>query len=252
MKVLIVEDEPIAGESLATQIMSCKAGAEVISIIDSVEDSVSFFKSGKQVDLAFFDIQLADGKSFDIFRQVDIDIPVIFTTAYDQFTLQAFKFNSIDYLLKPIDPAELAQAFAQYDKYHNRKPWDDELMEKISRQFQPAYKQRFLLRMGGQFASEATEDIAYFYADGKVTFACLHDNHRRYIVDYALEKLEQQFLNPRHFFRINRKFIININAISRIKTYANGRLRVLTEPPCDLDMIVSRERVSQFKDWLNQ
>ena len=252
MKILIVEDEPIASERLANQIRSCQQNAEITQIFDTVEDTVDFFKNGETVDLAFFDIQLSDGSSFDVFSQVDITNPVIFTTAYDQYTMQAFKVNSVDYLLKPIDPTELKQAFVQYNRYHNRKHSDNGLLRQIYQQLQPAYKERILLKVGDNYRSTAVKEIAYFHAEGKATYIyLLHDNTRQ-IVDLTLESLVGKMLDPHKFFRINRKFIVNIEAISEIKSYANGRLKLITSPASPIDMIVSRERVSDFKDWLNQ
>ncbi|MFP4091801.1 MAG: LytR/AlgR family response regulator transcription factor [Cyclobacteriaceae bacterium] len=252
MKVLIVEDEPIASEMLARQIRNCQQEAEIEHIFDSVEDTVAYFKEGGKVDLAFFDIQLSDGNSFEVFRQVDISNPIIFTTAYDQYTLQAFKVNSIDYLLKPIDTAELARAFRQYEKFYQSRNVHVQTMDKFLRLLSPEYKQRFLLRIGDQYISKPSDEIAFFYAEGKITFACLKNGGKKYILDYPLEKLEAELLDPRKFFRINRKFIVHIDAIAEIRTYVNGRLKVYAQPLCQLDMIVSRERVSDFKDWLNQ
>jgi DNA-binding LytR/AlgR family response regulator len=252
MKVLIVEDEPIASERLAEQITSCHPQAEIAHIFDTVEDTVDYFKSGQTVDLAFFDIQLSDGTSFDIFKQVEINNPIIFTTAYDQYTLQAFKVNSIDYLLKPIDHLELKQAFQQFEKHHHRRLTENQMVDKLLRRLMPSYKQRLLMKLGDHYYSKTVEEIAFFYAEGKVTYTHLRDNHKRYIIDYTLENLESQMLDPRRFFRINRKFIINIEAITEIKSYVNGRLRLVTSPASAVDMIVSRERVSDFKDWLNQ
>jgi len=252
MKILIVEDEPIASERLASQIRSCQQNVEIARIFDTVEDTVDFFRNGETVDLAFFDIQLSDGNSFEIFEQVDITNPVIFTTAYDQYTLQAFKVNSVDYLLKPIDNAELKQAFVQYNKYHSRKQLENSLLYQIYQKLQPSYHQRLLLKLGDHYYSKAVQDISYFYAEGKVTYIYLLHDHKRYIIDHTLEHLESQMLDPRLFFRINRKFIVNIKALSEIKNYANGRLKITTTPFSPIDMIVSRERVSDFKDWLNQ
>ena len=252
MKVLIVEDEPIASERLANQIQTCQHHAEISQIFDTVEDTVDFFKNGATVDLAFFDIQLSDGNSFEIFQHVDVSNPVIFTTAYDQYTLQAFKVNSIDYLLKPIDEGELKQAFVQYNRFHNRKSVETGLLHQIFRQLKPSYNQRLLLKTGDHYHSQAVKDISFIYAEGKVTYIHTADERKRFITDHTLENLEQNVLDPRLFFRINRKFIVNIEAISEIKSYVNGRLKLVTSPPSPVDMVVSRERVGDFKEWLNQ
>lgn len=252
MKVLIVEDEPIASERLANQIKTCHQDAEITRIFDTVEDTVAFFKNGETVDLAFFDIQLSDGNSFEVFQQVDINNPVIFTTAYDQYTLQAFKVNSIDYLLKPIDGRELKQAFVQYNKFHDRKTSESGLLHQLFQQLKPSYKQRLLLKTGDHYHSIAVKDISFFYAEGKMTYIHLFGERKRYITDHTLENLENSLLDPQRFFRINRKFIVNIEAITEIKSYVNGRLKLVTSPPFPIDMIVSRDRVGDFKEWLNQ
>ncbi len=252
MKVLIVEDEPVASERLASQIKRCQQQAEITHIFDTVEDVVDFYQSGNSVDLAFFDIQLSDGSSFDIFKQVEVTNPVIFTTAYDEFSLKAFKVNSIDYLLKPIDTEELRQAFLQYDRYHTPKRADNHLVDSIFQRLQPAYKQRLLFKSGDYYHSRPVEEMAYFYAEGKVTYVQLFNGRKRYIIEHSLESLDQEILNPASFFRINRKFIIHVKTITQIKNYVNGRLIITTDPPCPLDMVVSREKVSDFKQWLNQ
>ena len=252
MKVLIVEDEPIASEKLAKQISNSQPETEIAHIFDTVEDTVDFFKNGNTVDLAFFDIQLSDGNSFEVFQQTEVSNPVVFTTAYDEYTLQAFKVNSIDYLLKPIEDSELQRAFIQYNKLQNHQPQNQALLNKIYQQLNPSYKQRLLLKLGDNYYSKATRDIAFFYAEGKTTYIYIAGENKPYVVDHSLDTLERDILNPQYFFRINRKFVINIEAIRNIKSYANGRLKVMTSPPSPVDMIVSRERVTNFKVWLNQ
>jgi len=252
MKILIVEDEPIASERLADQIRNCHQHAEISQVFDTVEDTVNYLREGASVDLAFFDIQLSDGNSFDIFKQVEVRNPVIFTTAYDQYTMQAFKVNSIDYLLKPIDDDELRKAFLQYDKYHCRKHLEHSLLDEIVHELKPNHKQRLLLKLGDNYHSKPVKNIAYFLAEGKVTYIHMINENKHYIVDHSLENLDQQMLDPRNFFRINRKFIVNIEAISQIKNYVNGRLKIIMTKASDQDMIVSRDRVSDFKAWLNQ
>lgn len=252
MKVLIVEDEPISSERLIGQIKSIDKQIKVHPPLDSIKDTVDFFRSEPEVDLAFFDIQLSDGSSFDIFTKVDISTPIIFTTAYDQYALQAFKVNSIDYLLKPIDFKELSAAFIRYKNYHQKQYSYDALLKSIYQQASPQYKKRFLVKTGDNYQSKAVEDIALFYADGKTTYLMTSGSSRRYIVDYTLETLEGTMLDPSRFFRINRKFIVNVEALSEVKSYVNGRLKVMTAHPGPTDMIVSRERVNDFKSWLNQ
>lgn len=250
MNALIVEDEPLASERLRTLIQQHDATITIAGELDSVEDAVQFFRTDPAVDVAFFDIQLSDGSSFEIFEQTSVPCPVIFTTAYDQYALQAFRVHGIGYLLKPIDQADLREAFAQLDRFVT--PQESSLLQQVYQQIAPAYKRRFLVKMGDHYRTQPVDDIAYVYADGKVTYLVSRSNRRRYILDYTLEVLENQWLDPRCFFRINRKFMISIDDIQEIRSYANGRLKLLPSVPCDTDMIVSRERVTAFKAWLNQ
>lgn len=249
MKVLIVEDEPLARERLRTLILQHDPTITIADEFDSVEDTVQFFQSDAKVDLAFLDIQLADGLSFSIFEQTQVACPVVFTTAYDQYALQAFRVHGIDYLLKPINLAELQEAFAQLDRF--RPTPEHTLLQQVYRQVSPTYKTRFLVKMGDHYQTKPVDDIAYLYADGKVTYLVSKANQRRYILDYTLEVLENELLDPRQFFRINRKFMVSIDGIREIRSYVNGRLKILPVVSCDTDMIVSRERVAAFKSWLN-
>ena len=250
MKVLIVEDEPFASERLRKLIAQHDARITVVDELDSVEDAVHFFQSGRATDLLFLDIQLSDGVSFEIFERTPVPCPVIFTTAYDQYALQAFRVQGIDYLLKPIDLSDLQRAFAQVDRFRPRP--EHQLLQRQYRQPLPTYKTRFLVKTGEQYQTIPVEDIGYLYAEGKVTYLVSKIDKRRYLLDHTLETLESTQLNPQQFFRINRKFMVPIDGLREVHSYLNGRLKVLTQVPCEADMIVSRERVSAFKAWLDQ
>ena len=250
MKVLIVEDEPVASKRLRELIAQHDARVTVVDELDSVEDTVRFFQSERAVDLLFLDIQLSDGVSFEIFERTTVSCPVVFTTAYDQYALQAFRVHSIDYLLKPIDLSDVQRAFAQADRFLPRA--EHQQLQRVYHQPLPTYKTRFLVKTGEQYQTIPVDDIGYLYADGKVTYLVSRANQRRYLLDYTLESLESDLLDPKQFFRVNRRFMVPIDGLREVRSYVNGRLKVLTQVPCEADMIVSRERVSAFKAWLDQ
>jgi len=254
MTVLLIEDEYLAAERLAGIIQQHDPGLTIIGPIDSVEDAVSWFSRNPHPDLLFLDIHLSDGLGFSIFNQVSVNCPVIFTTAYDQYALRAFSVNSIDYLLKPIEPAQLTQALT---KWRNRllvtPAFTPHLLSQLSSdlaRLTRSYKTRFLVKYGDHLQFKSVEEVAYFYADGKVVYLVSVEN-RRFVVDYTLEELEIQ-LDPKHFFRINRKIVARINTIRDIRTNIGGRLRLQFQPTPDEEVYVSRERVSEFKAWLEQ
>ncbi len=250
MRVLIVEDEPVASERLRELIAQHDPRITVVDELDSVEDTVAFFQSDHSVDALFLDIQLSDGVSFEIFEHTTISCPVIFTTAYDQYALQAFRVQGVDYLLKPIDLSDLQRAFAQVDRFLPQP--EHYLLQQAYHQPLPTYKRRFLVKTGDHYQTIPVEDIGYLYADGKVTYLVSKTNQRRYLLDHTLEALESTQLDPKQFFRINRKFMVPIDGLREVHSYVNGRLKVLTLVSCENDMIVSRERVSAFKAWLDQ
>ncbi|HMN88554.1 MAG TPA: LytTR family DNA-binding domain-containing protein [Saprospiraceae bacterium] len=252
MQILIIEDEQPAALRLSKLVRTCQPKASILAMLDSVERAVQWLSNQAVPDLIFMDIQLADGLSFDIFQQVQVQSPVIFTTAYDQYTLRAFKVNSVDYLLKPIDPEELDQAFRKFDAIFGKPISYDltQIQQLIQTMTQPQYKERFLVRLGQQMIHIAAADIHYFYAEEGLAFAKMSDG-KRYQVDYALEQLEAT-LDPRQFFRISRKVITNLRAIHKISPYFNGRLKLELSPRADFEVMVSRERVQDFKNWLDR
>ncbi|WP_128545019.1 LytR/AlgR family response regulator transcription factor [Larkinella soli] len=253
MNVLLIEDEQPAAKRLTRMLTGLRPDLKVLDVIDSVEASVKWLQTFPRPDLMFLDIQLADGISFDIFKQVEVKTPVIFTTAYDEYTLKAFKVNSVDYLLKPIDPEELSAALDKYDSLTREPAGLAPELEKLLKQLsvpKPTYKERLLVKTGQQLAYVPVDSLAYLFSDEGLTFA-VDAAGKRWILDYTLDQTET-FLPPRTFFRISRKFIVRISSILRIHTYFNSRLKLDLQPATAFEVIVSRERVGEFKEWLDQ
>lgn len=250
MRVLIVEDEPLAAERLTSLLTAHRPQAQVLAVIDTVDDTIAWLDEHPAPDLLLLDIHLADGESFDIFRERDIEIPVIFTTAHDQYAIRAFDVNSIDYLLKPIEPAALAKALDKYERRGRTQMPDWSAMLTELRPPQMEYQQRFLIKLGAQYRSLPIDQVAYIMAAEGLVFLVSHEG-RQYPIDYKVEELAER-LNPSHFFRINRKFIIHIDSITHIHTWFNSRLKLDLQPSPNVEVIVSRERVSGFKEWLGR
>jgi len=251
MKVLIIEDEKPAAKRLTKLVKQFRPDIEVLDMIDSVENAVEWLENYKKPDLIFMDVQLADGVSFEIFGQTEVTSPIVFTTAYDEYALQAFKVNSLDYLLKPIDPEELEKALCQYDNYYKNKQVDNSAIEQLLHTLtKKEYKERFLVKIGQQLTYLKVADIAYFYSEDGLIFAC-QENGKRHNLDYTLDQL-MDILDPADFFRINRKIITHLPAIKKIHTYFNSRLKLELSPSTELETIVSRDRVGDFKRWLDK
>ena len=246
MKVLIIEDEIAAARRLAKLINEIDPGIEVVEQLDSIESSVLWFERHPMPDLIFMDIHLADGSSFEIFNHVQLAKPVIFTTAYDQYALQAFKVNAIDYLLKPLKKSELEQAINKYRAL--QKPPEMNYQALASSLQTDKYNPRFLIRFGQSIKVVEFRQAAYFYTEDKITFIVTKEG-KRYPVDPSLEKLEEM-ADPRAFFRINRQFIVNIECIKEMYAYSKSRVKLLLQPPTDKETIVSTERSPFFKKWL--
>ena len=250
MKVIIIEDEKPSARRLQRMLDSLQVKVE--TLLHSVEESVAWFKDNEHPDLIFLDIQLSDGLSFEIFDAVDIKSAVIFTTAYDEYALQAFKLNSIDYLLKPIDDNELATAIKKYqDRIPQRKAVTmdfNDIKNLLVNPIERTYKKRFSVKVGQHLKLINIEDIECFYSENKGTYAYTSDG-RNYLLDTTLELLENE-LEPQTFFRISRKFYVNINAIKDMINYTNSRLQIKLNTFNDQEVIVARERVKEFKDWL--
>ena len=250
MKVVIIEDEKLSAEHLTILLQKTEASIVVIECFDSIKSSVKAFKEGLNCDLIFMDIHLADGNSFEIFNQIQLEIPIIFTTAFDNYAIQAFKQNSIDYLLKPISLQDLQFALDKFQKYH---PFDNKnLISSIASAYQQMnkeYKTRFLVKLGQSIDTIPVEEIHHFETKDSLSFLVTNKGNH-YLIDYTLDQLETM-LHPKNFFRTNRKIILNINSIEKVSTYFNSRLSIATKF-LDADAkIVSRDRVQDFKKWLD-
>lgn len=250
MNIIIIEDEKPAARLLQRKVE--KLGLQVNQMLHSVEESIDWFQNQPHPDLIFLDIQLSDGLSFEIFEAIDIKSAVIFTTAYDEYALRAFKLNSIDYLLKPIDEEDLEIAIAKFKNQFQKSSVSALDFEAIKRMLvnpiDREYKKRFTIKMGQQLKMVMVEDIECFFSENKGTYIHTLDN-RDYLLDLTLEQLEAE-LNPNDFYRVSRKFIIPLKAIKEIQLYSNSRLKVILPTYKDDEVIVSREKVSDFKDWL--
>lgn len=252
MKVLIVEDEQLAADTLESMLLELNSEIEILDKIDSVKKAVKWL-SENEADLLFLDIHLADGKSFSIFEKVDIKTPIIFTTAYDQYAIKAFKLNSIAYLLKPIDEEELEEALEKYESLKTSSSGVDvaSILRAID-QKEAAFQKRFMVTTGEKIRSILIEEVAYFMGEDKYLYLITKDN-KKYIIDSTLTKLEQ-LLDPERFFRINRKFTISFDSIKEMVAYSKSRVKVELDPPApyDLEAIVSVDRSGSFKKWLNR
>ena len=255
MRLIIIEDERPAANRLQKLLLEAEPAAEVLDVIDSVEDAAEWFAGGQPLDLAFMDIQLADGLSFDIFKRVEVSVPVIFTTAFDQYALRAFKSNGIDYLLKPVDPADLRQALDKFRRMQGgsgapQAPALDALLRMVQEARAPRrFRERFLIKQGEQLRYVPTADAAYFQADAGYVSLVTHEG-QRLLLDQSLELIAQE-LDPQAFFQISRQCIVSLRAIAKIHTWHNSRLRLDLTPISKQEVIVSRDRVRDFKGWLD-
>lgn len=249
MKILIIEDEYPAARKLIRLLEETEQEIRVIDILKSVEQATNWFAENKSPDLIFMDIQLEDGLSFEIFETCRITTPVIFTTAYDEYTLKAFKVNSVDYLLKPIRPDDLRAAIHKYKTYH-RPHVGSFSLETIVRQLQPRTKERFLVKIGEHYRSIPVVSINAFFILERNTFFQT-DKGKTYPLDFSLDKIEQ-IIDTTLFFRVNRNYIVRFQAIRDVVIYSSNRLKLLVEGQEDSEILVSRERVSSFKNWMDR
>jgi two-component system, LytTR family, response regulator len=254
MKVIIVEDEIPAAEKLERYLQKYDSSIQIVARFDSVQTSVSWLKESQDsIDLIFMDIQLIDGLSFQIFQQVTVHKPVIFTTAFNEFALDAFKVNSIDYLLKPITFTDLSASLKKLETLRQQFQWNKDQSDRVEQVFSSLktkeYKNRFMVKLGEHIRSITADQISLFYADGRDVYLVTTQN-RKFIIDYTLEALED-ILDPKNFFRLNRTFILNINAIKDVLVYSNSRLKITLQQEFDKEIIVSREKVGEFKEWFD-
>ena len=255
MKVLIIEDEAPAFRRLQKLIQEINPQIEIVEVIDSVKEAIKWLSTYTSPDLIFMDIQLADGLSFEIFEEVKVTKPVIFTTAYDEYTLKAFKVNSVDYLLKPLNKEALAQSIRKYEELREAFSGTQMLQfEALMNTFKNGssthqYKSRFLIKASDRLISLQEHEVAYFYTENGLVYVRTNQE-KRYLVDHTLDDLEKQ-LDPKYFFRLNRQFITRLQAISEIHNYFKGKLLVKLLPLCDHEVVVSREKAAVFKRWLD-
>ncbi|MEM1001780.1 MAG: LytTR family DNA-binding domain-containing protein [Bacteroidota bacterium] len=247
MRAVIIEDEDIASRRLKNLIKDMLPECDIMAQLDSVESAMKWFSANDLPDLLFLDIQLNDGYGFDILDKLPDHPPVIFTTAYNEYAIRGFKYNGLDYLLKPIDKAELGKALEKFNK--SVKVPDTPKMDVLRSLFKKEYKKRFIVKKGNQFKSYSIENISYFMAEDGLIFLVTHDSIKSPI-EYSIDQLEE-ILDPILFFRINRKYMISVEAVNEIHTYFNSRLLLKLNPPQEEQVIVSRERTSNFKHWLD-
>jgi len=260
MNILIVEDEDLAVKKIQKTLLSIQDSAVVAGVTDSIKSTVEWLQQNPAPDLILMDIELADGQSFEIFKLIDVTSPVIFTTSYDEYALKAFKVNSIDYLLKPVQKEELQLALDKYRqmklRYATRETPEGEarldvLLKELRRQLEPKeYRQRFLVKHGQKLVSIEIGEIAYFFSDGRLNFFRTTDN-RKFVVDYTMDELEEM-IDPRPFFRISRAFYVSVGCIEKIEEYFGNRLILTLRPAVEKEALVSREKVTDFKKWMGK
>lgn len=262
MKILIVEDEELAVKKITKTLAEVDNSAEIVGVTDSIKATINWLEDNPSPDLILMDIELSDGQSFEIFGRVEMKSPVIFTTSYDEYALKAFKVNSIDYLLKPIQKEDLQSALK---KYHQLKEQYkdgnggaisstmnmDMLVKELRQKLQSKeYRKRFLVKHAQKLVSIEIEEIAYFFSDGRLNFFKTYDN-RKFVVDYTMDELEEM-LDPDKFFRISRSFYISVESVDQIHEYFGNRLLLYLKPAVEKEAIVSREKVTEFKKWMGK
>lgn len=251
MNILIIEDEEPAVQRLKKILLEIEPESKILDVLVSVRSAIEWFKTHAAPDIILLDINLADGSSFEIFSVINVESPIIFITAFDEFAIQAFKLNSVEYLLKPVKKEELVAAINKYKKLHSNNsslPDLKMLIDTIQKKQEP-FKKRFLIRYGEHIKAIDTEQVAYFYTEEKINFLKTKDGHT-YPVEYNLDKLETM-LDPDRFFRINRQFIISIDSIVEMFSFSKSRVKVNLKPAIKMDTVVSTERSPHFKEWLS-
>jgi len=259
MRILIVEDEDLAVKKLQKTLSEVEPSAEIAGVTDSIKNTVAWLQENDSPDLILMDIELADGQSFEIFNRTTVTSPVIFTTSYDEYALRAFKVNSVDYLLKPVQKEELEAAINKFKQ--TRTPVSngagktgldiDTLVKELQQKLHlKEYRKRFLVKHAQKLVSIEVEDIAYFYSDGRLNFFKTEDN-RKFVVDYTMDELEEM-LDPEQYFRISRSFYVSVNSIDKIEDYFGNRLMLQLKPAVDKEALVSREKVTDFKKWMGK
>lgn len=255
MKVLIIEDEVLTSRRMKQLLHSAESSVEVMETLDSIETSVEWLKSNPPPDLIFMDVQLSDGLCFEIFSRVTVNSPVIFTTAFDEYAIQAFSVNSIDYLLKPVKAVDLERSLEKFNRLKNPVPAAlntaeiQEILRKMSLN-EKIYKSGFLVKTGQAFQRVSCRDIAYFHTENKLTYIVLFSG-KKFMTDYTLDTLETE-LNPKAFYRISRQFIVSLNSVESVHSYFGGSLKLRLNPETNLEAVVTRRRAQAFKEWMDQ
>lgn len=254
--LLLVEDEPLAQARISAIIAKNRPDWVIVDTAQSILEVEKSLENQQNLDLILCDIHLADGLSFKAFQKHKVKIPIIFITAYDEYALQSFDHNCIDYVLKPIQEDRLIQAFEKVESLSGTpisSVISPEFIENFLQHYSSkSYKKRFLTKSGNKFSFTPTEDIAFFYADGGITFLVESNTSNKFIIDHSLNELEIELLDPNKFYRINRSFIINLDNLVEMKPYHNGRLALSLNAKSDEAIVVARERVNEFKSWINQ
>ncbi len=259
MKILIVEDEDLAVKKLKKTLSAIDSTATVVGESDSIKGTVDWLENNPSPDLILMDIELADGQSFEIFNHVQVKSPVIFITSYDEYALKAFKVNSVDYLLKPVQKEDLEAAIEKYKTMKQVYGGNgdspslslDALVKELQQKLQTKeYRKRFLVKHGQKLVSVEVDEIAYFFSDGRLNFFKTFDN-RKFVVDYTMDELNEM-LDPDKYYRISRSFFISVNSVAQIHDYFGNRLILQLKPESDKEAIVSREKVTDFKNWLGK
>ncbi|NLR91395.1 LytR/AlgR family response regulator transcription factor [Flammeovirga agarivorans] len=256
IKVIIIEDELPAQRLLKETLQEINFETNVIGCLNSIKSAVEWFQNNPHPHIVLLDIQLSDGLSFEIFKQVKVESAIIFTTAYDEYAIQAFKVNSIDYLLKPVEKDELRSAFEKYHNYNKKyiqeqnSNIDFSELASLIKGEKTEYRKRFLIHSNESFFHLPVEDIALFYSMRGVTFAVTFEK-REYPVNFSLENLKDH-LQPDNFFKLNRQFIVNIDAIKRVHAYFNGKLKIEMQPSHSEDIIIGKDKAASFKRWLDR
>ncbi len=251
IQTLIIEDEYRAADRLEKLLLKTNCNIQILEKLDSIAAAVNWFKNNPEPDLLFLDIQLADGLSFEIFRQVEVNCFIIFTTAYDEYAIKAFDLNSIDYLLKPIDESKLEKSLLKYHSFTSRNnPIDIDLVKGLLQPDQKIYKKRFVINIGNKIKTVKTNEIAWFISEERSTFLATNDG-KQYAVDFSLDRLET-LLPPEDFFRISRQFLVSFNSIINISVHSRSRIKLRLNPETEHEVLVSTSKSSKFREWLDK
>lgn len=253
MKVLIIEDEQSVAQNLCDVLLEIDPSIEIVTILETVRDAVAWIEQNNSPDLGFFDIQIADGNSFEIFEKTTVHFPIVFTTAFNEFALKAFKVNSIDYLMKPIKKSELKVSLAKYNAIYSREDFVDnnkllQVIQELKNEKIKKYKKSFLVYIRDRIVPIATEDIAYFYLEHEIVY-CTTFKNEKYQIRHALDKIQEQ-LNPEKFYRASRQYLVSREAIISASAYVHRKLKLTVNPTSNTEIIISKLKITEFKKWL--